>query len=250
MYSPNKNGVYPVKITWIAPAGDDIKYYIYRSKKTDGGFQKLTAKPIEETEYIDANTTAKPGEYYYYKVISLNSLNQGNKGNDPANDPAHNARGYGALTADQWFREYNKTTVKSQTKLTLMHKPNNLDKVGSETISGDISGTLGYTAKVQGLGARITMPYVDYADFYVTGTQEVYFKLNGNTNTTSDMSANGSMDGTVVCTGMYPGNAGYDAIEIKGGGAGGGYYAVTTRDLGGNVIFSDAHVDWLVGEER
>lgn len=251
MYSPNKNGVYPVKITWTAPAGDDIKYYVYRSKKPDGGFQKLTDKPMVETEYIDVNTAAKPGEYYYYKVISLNSLNQGKKSNDPANDPAHHARGYGALTAEQWFREYNKTSLKSQSKLTLMHKPNNLDKVGSETIKGDISGTLGYTAKVEGLGARITMPYTDYADFYVTGTNnEVYFRLNGDTNTTSNMSANGKMDGTVKCTGMYPGSAGYDAIEIKGGGAGGGYYVVTTMDLGGNVIFDAAHVDWLVGEER
>lgn len=248
----NNNGVYSVLITWAAPANGiaPAGYDVYRSSNANSAFRKLTTTPITDLSYIDVNDTAKAGVYYYYKVISLNSLNQGRKGNDPANDPAHNARGYGALTADQWFREYNKTAVKSQTKLTLMHKPNNLDKVGSETINGDISGTLGYNAKVEGLGARITMPYTDYADFYVTGTQEVYFRLNGNTNTTSNMSANGNMDGTVVCTGMYPGSAGYDAIEIKGGGAGGGYYAVTTRDLGGNVIFSDAHVDWLVGEER
>lgn len=248
----NNNGVYPVLITWTAPATGTAPagYDVYRSSNANSAFRKLTTTPITDLSYIDVNDTAKAGVYYYYKVISLNSLNQGNKGNNPANDPAHNARGYGALTADQWFREYNKTTLNSQTKLTLMHKPNNLDKVGSETISGDISGTLGYTAKVQGFGARITMPYTDYADFYVTGTEEIYFKLNGNTNTTSDMSANGSMDGTVVCTGMYPGTAGYDAIEIKGGGAGGGYYVVTTTDLGGNVIFDAAHVDWLVGEER
>lgn len=248
----NNNGVYPVRIAWtapttgIAPAGYDV----YRSSNANSAFRKLTTTPITDLSYIDVSDTAKAGVYYYYKVISLNSLNQGRKGNDPANDPAHNARGYGALTADQWFREYNKTAVKSQTKLTLMHKPNNLDKVGSETISGDISGTLGYNAKVEGLGARITMPYTDYADFYVTGTQEVYFRLNGNTNTTSNMSANGNMDGTVVCTGMYPGSAGYDAIEIKGGGAGGGYYAVTTKDLNGIDIFSNAQVNWLVGEER
>lgn len=251
----NSNGVYPVLIAWAAPASGTAPagYDIYRSTKPDSSFRKLTATPVSATElsYIDVNDTAKAGVYYYYKVIALNSLNQGKKGNDPANDPDHHARGYGALTADQWFREYNKTAVKSQTKLTLMHKPNNLDKVGSETINGDISGTLGYSAKVEGLGARIIMPYTNYADFYVAGTNdEVYFRLNGNTNTTSNMSANGNMDGTVTCTGMYPGSAGYDAIEIKGGGAGGGYYAVTTTDLGGNIIFNAAHVDWLVGEER
>ena len=36
---------------------------------------------------------------------------------------------------------------------------------------------------------------------------------------------------------------------IKGGAAGGGYYAVTTNDLSGSVILSEDRVDWTVGEE-
>jgi hypothetical protein len=34
------------------------------------------------------------------------------------------------------------------------------------------------------------------------------------------------MDGTVTCTGMYPGKIYYDNIVIKGGAAGGGTYGV------------------------
>ncbi|MDE5898595.1 MAG: hypothetical protein K2H09_04955 [Treponemataceae bacterium] len=249
-YPPNKYGVYPVKITWTPPAGDDISYYVYRSTKPDSAFIKLTSKPIQETEYIDINTAAKAGTYYYYKVVSLNSLEQGSKGNDPANDPNNDARGYGALTAEQWFREYDKNITSSQAKLSLMHKPNNLDKVGSETINGAISGTLGYTASVQGLSARIIMPYKNYADFYIPGTTEPIFILNGNTNTTSNISANGTMDGTVACTGMYPGEVKYDYVQVKGGAAGGGYYPVTTKDLEGNVIFDSIQVDWTVGDDQ
>lgn len=54
----------------------------------------------------------------------------------------------------------------------------------------------------------------------------MYFTLNGNSNTTANMSSNGTMDGTMSCTGMYPGKIYYDRIDIKGGAAGGGTYGV------------------------
>lgn len=258
-WTPNDNEVYPVKITWNPPSADlPAGYYIYRSTKPDSAFKKLTESPVvpvngtkdELLSYVDSNDSAKAGVVYYYKVVSLNSLNQGKKSNDPVLDSDHNCFGWGALTRDQWFREYNKTVKKSQSKLTLMHKSSDTDKLGSETIHGDISGTLGYNAKIDGLGARILMPYKDYADFYINNDPSlgVYFNLTGDTNTSSNMSANGTMDGTVVCKGMYPGSAVYDNLQIRGGAAGGGYYSVETRDLNGNVVLSKGQVDWLVGE--
>lgn len=57
------------------------------------------------------------------------------------------------------------------------------------------------------------------------------------------------MHGTVNCSGMYPGQAVYDNLQIKGGAAGGGYYLVTTKDLSGSELLSQAKVDWTVGEE-
>lgn len=254
----NANGVFPVRITWEAPDDDNTPsgYNVYRATSKTANGTKINSTPITTAgddgtfAYIDTNTAAKIGTFYYYRVVSLGADGTGNKSNNPADDPNNDARGYGAITAEQWFREYNKTTVHSQTKLTYMHKKPDTAKLGDETINGDISGTLEYHAKMAGLGARITMPYKNYADFYISGTQEEYFILNGNTNTTSNMSANGNMDGTVTCTGMYPGSAGYDAIEIKGGGAGGGYYAVTTKDLDGNNIFVGEQIDWTIGEER
>jgi hypothetical protein len=58
------------------------------------------------------------------------------------------------------------------------------------------------------------------------------------------MSANGTMDGTVVCKGMYPGKVIYDKIQIKGGAAGGGTYGIIRDGFSGQV-----EVDWKVGEE-
>ena len=249
----NQFGVYPVRITWNHPAeGAPAGYNVYRSAKLDASsFVKINESLVTECSYIDRNATAKPGVYYYYKVVSVNSLGQGKKGNDPASDSAHDSWGYGALTTDQWFREYNTTVLSSQKKLTLMHNPDDRKKLGSETVNGTISGTLGYNAQIAGLGAEITMPYSNYADFYINSnsTLGVYFCLTGNTDTTSNMSGNGNMHGTVTCTGMYPGEVGYGGLQIKGGAAGGGYYMVKTKSLDGAVLFSN-NVDYLIGEEN
>lgn len=271
LWTVNKNEVYPVLITWDKPIGGaDGGYDIYRSTKADSGFKKVESVSKEKKYYVDSYATAKSGIMYFYKVVSLNSLGQGRKSNDPANDLEHKARGYGAITREQWFREYNKNIASSQKKLTLMHKPSDLDKVGSETVKGNISGTLGYNAKLAGLGAEITMPYTNYADHFISDDSAlgIRFILNGNTDTTSNMSANGNMHETVHCfskeidvtnaaqvaatfenlsepaknaiiktgdthylCGMYPGYAIYNNIEIKGGAAGGGHYLVKTFEL-------------------
>ncbi len=267
----NKNEVYPVLITWEEPdGGADGGYNIYRSTKADSGFKKVDSVSNDKKYYVDSYATAKSGIMYFYKVVSLNSLGQGRKSNAPEADEKHDARGYGAITREQWFREYNKNIASSQKKLTLMHKPSDLDKVGSESVKGNISGTLGYNAKVAGLGAEITMPYRNYADHFISddSTLGIKFVLDGNTDTTSNMSANGNMHETVHCfskeidvtsessigstlenlsdsakktiintgdthylCGMYPGYAIYDHLEIKGGAAGGGYYLVQTYEL-------------------
>lgn len=264
----NSNGVHPVKITWKVPDGGAYAYNIYRSEKVASGFRKITENPIHDTgaseyEYIDKNDVAKAGSIYYYYVVSLNSLGQGvNKSeiDEPTLEsniiktknadgtPCGRGWGWGALSAWQYMQEQRKTIESSQKKLTLMHKPNNLDKVGSETIHGDISGTLGYTAKVEGLGARITMPYSNYADSYIGKNPSlgIYFLFNGDTNTKSDMSANGSMDGTVVCRGMYPGKVSYDNVKVKGGAAGGGTYRVTRDGIDSDYV----EVNWKAGDKN
>lgn len=258
MYSPNKNGVYPVRITWEAPAGDDISYYVYRSAKPDSAFMKLTSKPILETEYIDVNDTAKVGTYYYYKVVSLNSLGQGNKSNDPANDPEHNARGYGAITAEQWFREYDKDITSSQKKIGKMNVSSDTDKIGTDSAVGKISGRVDYETSAKTLiaaagGLTIYIKYTNYADRPMPDDDtKGYFILNGNTDTKIENvgSQSGHMENTVSVTGMYPGSSNYNNIKITGGAAAGGYNAVTTKDLEGNIIFDSVPIDWTVGNDQ
>lgn len=239
----NPNGVHPVKIQWQAPSDSTSLsgYNIFRSTKPDSGFRKITETPITDaTEFIDYNETAKTRTYYYYRVLTVNSLEQGT-------EYSSTEKGYGALTPEQYMREYNKTAINSQTKLTLMHKSNDMDKLGSETAKGAISGTLSYNAKIDGLGARITMHYDNYADFYIEDKNEasgVYFLITGDTNTSANMSANGSMDGVVICKGMYPGSVSYDNIQIKGGAAGGGTYGIKRDGFDGQI-----EVDWKIGEE-
>ena len=140
-WAPNANGVYPVKITWKKPSQGNTPYAydVYRSTKPDSGFKKITETPVmadgqDSFYYIDVNDSAVSGVFYFYRVRSLNSLLQGTEQNNPLDDLPKNGGnrdswGYGAVTPDQWFREYNKTVARSQEKLTLMHKPNDMNKL-------------------------------------------------------------------------------------------------------------------------
>lgn len=237
----NELGVFAVKISWDSSAENDAEggYYIYRSTDPSKGYKRINEEPIFTTTYIDLNDTAKAGTYYFYKVLALNLLKQGN-------NYSNHDYGYGALTAEQYMREYNKTTINSQKKLTLMHKSNDMDKLGSERAVGSISGTLSYNASISGLGARILMHYTNYADYYINNNPMYgpYFLLNGDTNTSASMDASGMMDGTVTCEGMYPGEVNYDKLQIKGGSAGGGTYGIKRKGFEGTV-----QIDWKIGEE-
>lgn len=249
-FRANALGVYPVKITWAKPSTDNpAGYHVYRSTKPDSDFRKVTTTPVSELSYIDANETAKAGTLYYYKVVSVNVLGQGKYGNNPAGDV--NARGYGTLTGIQLFREYNKTLINSQKKLTYMHKANDMDKLGTETVNGSISGSLYYNA---GTSGYVTMTYTDYCDYYIGGDPALgkLFVMNGNTDTKIEgnlLAKNGHMQKSVEVTGMYRATVYYDKVEIKSGAAGGGVYVVTTKDQNGTVILSNQNVDWKVGEE-
>ena len=237
----NANGVHAVKLTWEAPEGGaDGGYNIYRSSKKDSGFKKINESPITETSYIYKDEQAKAGNYYYYRVLSLNSLGQG--GNYSNTD-----YGYGALTTYQYVREYIKTTLNSQKKLTLMHKSGNTAKLGTESANGEISGTLSYDAHISGVSGRVLMHYTNYADFYIMGNKDlgVYFLLDGDTNTSAGMDTNGTMDGTVTVQGMYPGSVVYNNIQIKGGSAGGGTYGVTRTGIDSAAV----NADWTWGEK-
>lgn len=235
----NSSGVYPVKITWSKPVDDNPSgYHVYRSTKKDSGYRKITENPVTDLSFVDMDDTTKAGKRYYYKVLSLNALGQGSMYSE-------SVIGYGALTPEQYMREFNKTMKASRKKLTLMHKSNDTDKLGQETVYGDISGSCKYHAKIAGLGADITMRYENYAEFYIDNDASCgeYFIVTGNTDTSANMSANGSMSGTVVCKGMYPGKVYYNNIEIKGGSAGGGTYGIEPEG------FSRSEISWTIGEE-
>jgi hypothetical protein len=251
----NANGVYPVRITWKKPDNDEpVFYHVQRSQRADGGFSRINEAPLradgtgfvgysldEATgvyAFIDRNDTAKAGRKYYYRVLSLNQLGDGNFYSEART-------GWGALTYTQYMLEYNKTMKSALKKLTYMHKPGSTDKLGTETKNGTLGGTIYYNAAISGLGARIIIQLTNYADFYIENEPEngVYFTLSGNSNTSANMSSNGTMDGTVTCTGMYPGRVYYDRIEIKGGAAGGGTYGIEPTG------FSRAEISWTVGEQ-
>jgi hypothetical protein len=240
----NTNGVYQVEITWKKPAAETpYAYHIYRSSSPDTGYRKITSDPVyagtgEEFSFVDtANLTARPGKRFYYKVLSLNQLGQGNNYSDYR-------VGYGALTYEQYMLEFNKTVKSSHQKLTYINKPGATDKLGTETKNGTISGTVYYNAVIAGWGARVTIRYENYADFYADGDIALgpYFVLTGNSNSSASMDQSGTMDGTITASGMYPGKVYYDNVQIKSGAAGGGTYGIEPAG------FPRSEISWIIGE--
>lgn len=115
-----------------------------------------------------------------------------------------------------YFKKLNKT----QDKLTYMNKKSALAKVGTETVSGSISGTLFYDVKIKGMGAVITLRYTNYSD-------ESGWIFDGEIITHSNMAQNGEFSGTIKVTGDTPAEICYDNVRMAKAKPQAGYYLVT-----------------------
>ncbi|MCL2211480.1 MAG: hypothetical protein FWB95_06130 [Treponema sp.] len=250
----NSNEVYPVRITWKKPDNDTPAFYhIQRSTRTGTGFTQIneTALPANGPftdvysyneaagiySYIDRNKTASAGIKYYYRVLSLNRQGQGNI-------PSSERIGWGALTHERFFYEFNKSYASAIYKLTYMHKRGNLRKLGEETNYGAISGQIYYKARVVGLHGDITVTTTNYADYYIENdpAKGPYFILNGDSGSMANMATNGSMKPvTITCSGMYPGTVYHGNVEIKNSVVAGGTYGVTPDG------FPRKELSWTLG---
>ena len=122
--------------------------------------------------------------------------------------------------AEDYTLNYFKKLNKTQDKLTYMHKKSSLAKVGTETVNGDISGTLFYDVKIKGMGAVVTLRYTNYCD-------EEGWTFDGEILTYSNMAQNGYFEGTSKITGIAPGEVCYDKVIMKKGAPGEGFYLVS-----------------------
>ncbi len=223
----NKNGVFPVCLSWNkVPLA--TSYTIMEKDEND---EWKTVASLKESQlsfqnnrfsYIHKDLNAVADSFVTYKVMAWSTKLLETSWEDI---------GWGALTALRYMDTYNENVIKSHSKLTLMHKRINLQKLGKDTSLGEISGYLKYDAHVRGLNGVVEMEYSNYSE-------KIQWILNGYTNTKANIWANGNMYGTVKCIGMYPGSVCYDNIEIKKGKAHGGYYTIKRKG------FPDATVVW------
>jgi hypothetical protein len=247
---PNGEGVYPVAVSWQKPDADTpAAYRVYRSENRDAGFRAIgadipaSAGPGGQFTFVDQNSSARPGKYYYYRVLSLNELGQGSFYSETR-------VGYGILTPERFFAEFIRTANNSLNKLVNMNKPGATDKLGDEKKDGTVSGTVAYDSPDSVLSAippfTIYLTYANYADYYIESNSALgpYVILNGNSDTrVTSTSGNGQMQGTITVGGMYGGTVNYDNITITSQVAGGGYYLVQPAGFP-----SAAQVDWTKGK--
>ncbi len=140
-----------------------------------------------------------------------------------------------AGSADDYALTFFKKLNKTQEKLTYMHKKGNLAKVGTETVNGNISGTLFYDVKIKGMGAVVTLRYTDFCD-------EEGWVYDGEVLTYSNMSQDGHFEGTIKVSGIEPAEICYDKVIMKNGAPGDGFYAVSFPNQQG----TPAKVDYSV----
>ena len=143
--------------------------------------------------------------------------------------------GNGSVSPDEYALTFFKKLNKTQEKLTYMHKKGNLAKVGTETVNGDISGTLFYDVKIKGMGAVVTLRYTDFCD-------EEGWVYDGEVLTYSNMSQDGHFEGTIKVSGIEPAEISYDKVIMKNGAPGDGFYAVSFL----NQQATPAKVDYSV----
>ena len=122
-----------------------------------------------------------------------------------------------AVSADDYALTFFNKLNDTQKKLTYLNKKNALEKVGTETVNGDISGTLFYDVKVKGMGAVVTIRYTNYCD-------ENGWVYDGEIITHSNMAQNGNFSGTIKVSGDSPAEVTYDKLIMKKGKPAEGVY--------------------------
>ena len=122
--------------------------------------------------------------------------------------------------ADDYALTFFRKLDETQKRLTYLNKKGSLEKVGTETIKGLISGTLFYDVKVKGMGAVVTIRYTNFSD-------EEGWVFDGEIITHSNMAQNGHFEGTIKVSGKEPGEVSYDKVIMKKGAPGEGLYLVT-----------------------
>lgn len=122
-------------------------------------------------------------------------------------------------SADDYALTFFKKLNDTQTKLSYMNKSGALEKVGTETVNGKLSGTLFYDVKIKGAGAEVTLRYTNYCD-------EAGWIFDGEVITRSNMVQNGNFKGIIKANGDFPGEICYDKVVMKKGMPASGKYLV------------------------
>ena len=204
---PSDNGIYPVRLTVTVESADHTLYVkIYRATSANGPFSLVLDSMQPNSEYFDLydSTPMQPGIKYYYQAV----FGKDNLQTAAPSLISNVAIGWGALTHEAFYVFFNNTIKKSYPKMTIMNAKSALKKLGKEETTGNKTGKFLYEAKVKGMGGVATMSYLNYSDDNL-----VFF--NGDIITKADMTASGTMEGTVRMNGMYNGNVYFENVVIK-----------------------------------
>jgi len=135
------------------------------------------------------------------------------------------------MTDLAFFEKFIVKLNESQNNLVLAHKKSHLARIGTETINGEISGTLFYTVKIRGFGASVIMRYTNFS-------VEEGWIFDGELKITSDINQNGTYAGTITVSGDYPATVCYDNVKMTDSKPSSGEYIIERNNKQEKIIYS------------
>lgn len=127
------------------------------------------------------------------------------------------------ISVEKFFENYVVKIHESNKNLEIAQRENHFERIGTETVHGDVSGTLFYTVKIRGLKAFVTFRYTNFS------VQEGW-TFDGEMTVTSDPNQSGFYSGTITVMGDYPATVCYDNIKmVDGKPSSGEYYIVFNK---------------------
>lgn len=225
----SSEGLYPVAIL-VSKDDKSVKYdiRIWESVQTGSpdattANQKLDDVVISEVVngmlYVEVPSPASVGVMWTYQIRGIDVL--GRKGEWSDLDT-----GYGAITGKTLIKymqiyclkpwEYLDTdylTVEQKTKWSNSAiygyiKQAGMGSLGTTSENGSVSGSVKYSAVVQGVGGRVSFTYTKFSEVS-------YMNTTGSYTMNVNMSGTGSCDGALTVSGWYPSAIDFGPINVE-----------------------------------
>ncbi len=196
-----------IDVMWTPAAGAEY-YRVYRATSPHGLYTQVGAD-IKNPSAQFKDTTIFMDSIYYYRVVSIDA-------NGLMSPFSNYSQAQAEITPLDFVTRVYRDYSQAKAKLDYI-EPNPLGSINI-TVNGDITGTCNWVIKVSGTTGDSTHTF--------TGYQDSCIALTGQLKSSSGMSGNGTVRGTLTVSGQNTGYATY-AVEYRNREDCAGYFLIS-----------------------